>query len=659
MATETLIFNRAAVVSGVERWTHYNAKAIFDTGDSSLPANPSLVCGLSSYPEKIKYRELTSIYIYFYIHEVSSFLFGIDLSCLDTPFSEDAVTYEVLGSLHYFPSITSPKSNSWESKILYRIDHIEYIRKAIENGLVVSLYGAEGSIETPKGTNKPYFEFTYGPDNVGLDVTQTYPMGIATISKSLPTTFTWDATPTAISTLAAVEPLSAVFRWRYAGDTSYTEISCDKPTQCTIPGDTFVEGVVEWQIEVTANSGVVTTSNWMSTEVKEPISSARALTPTNAVLDGTKPQTFSWEHIIDNGTSQLAFDLQVSSDNINWNTIRYVETDQTSTEFDANTFKSGAFWWRVRTYNLAGYAGSWSGSAQCIIIAAPEAPVITADDNSPQFILRWQQSGQQAYELMVDGIVIAKTFSAESIYRHDGYLNPGTHKIQVRIQNCYQLWSEWGFATLNIENVEGAAIQLSANGVNEVDLKWTSFEGYDCYIVYRNGTKIAETTNTSYVDYFAIGEAIYWVRGVNANSGYYTLSNAAEVIVLPETLMIADVSKPVWLKLPLSASSLRSSSLGASKSVAYTHYVGQGLPNAEIGDAINKSYDLECAFKATDLEHIRQFEALLGKVVCIKTPSQRRIIGVLAQMTAKENRFFVAYTAPITEVKWEEMHHDS
>ena len=75
----------------------------------------------------------------------------------------------------------------------------------------------------------------------------------------------------------------------------------------------------------------------------------------------------------------------------------------------------------------------------------------------------------------------------------------------------------------------------------------------------------------------------------------------------------------------------------------------------EIGEAVSKSYDLECAFKATDFGSIRQFEALLGKVVCIKTPSQRRIVGVMSQMSGKENRFYVAYSAAITEIRWEEM----
>ena len=404
---------------------------------------------------------------------------------------------------------------------------------------------------------------------------------------------------------------------------------------------------------MTANSGAVTESAWTTTEVKEPVSSASVVSPVSSVLDGTAEQTFVWEHIISNGTAQYAFDLQTSPDNATWTTIRSQITDATSTTFAAGTFDAGDLWWRVRTYNLSNIPSEWSEAAHCIVIASPDTPVITADDASPRFVLRWQQSGQQAYELMVDGEVIAKTHSAESIYRHDGYLEPGTYTVRVRIQNKFQMWSEWGTANLQIKNVEGAAIQLAASGENEVRLNWSTSGTYSSYLVYRNGAKIGETADSAFVDHFAVGEASYQVRGIYRDSGNYTMSNMATVTIVPKTLMIAAIDNPVWISMPLSASSLRSTGLTASQSVTYTHFIGSGLPDAEIGEAVSKTYNLECAWLSTDLTHIGQFEALLGKAVCVKTPSQRRIVGVVSQMSVRENRFYVAYTVPITEVRWE------
>lgn len=648
-----LVMDRAAIVSSLEKGTNYPATQTFRNGASS-PYDVA-VFGFSEYPESIRFCEIANATINVYVLDYIDDVFqsrDITFLALASPFNQDTVTFDSLGEDRYYAGDVYPRLNpvpGWQNAGV----RTATLEQLIKNGAVVT--STYATIYTPVSSYKPYLSITYGSGKVGLDVEQTYPTGEATISKAIATTFTWDASPQSEATLEPVEAASAVLRWRYSGASSYTEVACDKPTQHTIPANTFAEGTIQWQVVVTANSGTVTTSDWVTTEVKEPVSSAVASYPVNSVIDGSMAQTFAWEHIISNGTAQHAFDLQTSPEGSTWTTIRNAVTDQTSTEFAAGTFTAGDLWWRVRTYNLAGTAGAWSEAVHCIVIAAPAAPSITADDNSPRFVLRWQQSGQQAYELMVDGVVIAKTFSAESIYRHDGYLEPGQHKVQVRIQNRYQMWSEWGFANLQIENVEGAEIQLAATGKNEVALSWNSSGAYDSYIVYRNGAKIAETASTSYTDHFAIGETAYQVRGVYANSGYYTLSNVAAVTVSPETLLIADVSGPVWIKLPLSASSLRSAGLSASQSVTYTHYIGSGLPGAEIGEAVSKSYNLDCAFKATDLESIRQFEALLGKVVCIKTPSQRRIIGVMSQMSARENRFYVAYSVPITEVRWEEM----
>lgn len=613
------------------------------------------VFGFSEYPDQIKYREIVQALFNVYVLDFANKPFVDDYVRVDSlraPFDENTVSHESIGT-SFFPLANIhpylPSGSGWT----YGTARLERLASALKNGMLVS--SADATIYTPISENKPYLSITCGDSNVGLDVTQTYPTGEATILKTIPTTFTWSSTPVTDKTLEPVEASSAVLRWKISEASSYTEVTCDKPTQHTIPANTFAEGTIQWQVVVTANSGTVTTSDWMTTKVEEPVSSAVALYPVNSVIDGSMAQEFAWEHIISNGTEQYAFDLQTSPDGSTWTTVRNAVTAQTSTEFAAGTFTAGDLWWRVRTYNLVGTAGAWSEAVHCLVVAAPATPSITADDNSPRFVLRWQQSGQQAYELMVDGVTIAKTFSAESIYRHNGYLEPGEHKVQVRIQNKYQMWSEWGHANLLIENVEGAEIHLAATGKNEVTLNWNTSGAYNSYIVYRDGAKIAETAGTSHLDHFAVGESSYQVRGVYADNGNYTLSDVATVTISPETLMIADVLSPEWIKLPFSTASLRSAGLSASQSVTYTHYIGEGLPGAEIGEAVSKSYNLDCAFKAADLESIRQFEALLGKVVCIKTPSQRRVVGVMSQLTARENRFYVAYSAPITEIRWEEM----
>lgn len=657
MATKTITFDKGAVVSMANPTVNYTPGTEFNSNPTKVGSTYKfdyLLIKTSNISalDAIQYREFKRAEFALYaFREVD--VYGndnADVSLLHETFDDTTVTYQTMpkSTLHY----TLYWNDSFGS---YRIQNFisrSILETFIQKGALIA--AAYVAVATPYSSYQPYLTIEYSDENVGVTVTPTYPTGSATISRSLDTVFSWTAQAVTANTIGAVPAAeTAKLRWRYKGASSYTEVACDSATQHTIPAGTFADGTIEWQAVVTANSGVVTESAWTTTEVKEPVSSASVVSPVSSVLDGAAEQTFVWEHIISNGTAQYAFELQTSPDNAAWTTIRSQITDATDTTFAAGTFDAGDLWWRVRTFNLSNVPSDWSEAAHCIVIASPDTPVITADDASPRFVLRWQQSGQQAYELMIDGKVIAKTHSAESIYRHDGYLKPGTYTVQVRIQNKFQMWSEWGAASLQIKNVEGAAIQLSAAGENDVRLIWNTSGAYSSFLVYRNGVKIGETSDSAFTDHFAVGEASYQVRGVYHDSGYYTLSNPAAVTIIPRTLMIAAIKAPAWLPLPLSTSSLRSAGIIASQSVTYTHFIGSDLPDAEIGEAVSRSYTLECAWKATDLTQARQFEALLGKAVCIKTPSQRRIIGVMSQMNIRENRFHVTYTAPITEIRWE------
>lgn len=650
MPTVTLHANKSAIIDHTATNSNDHTSASTKAGTSQY-----LAVGFEELPQAYWFNKLERLLVYVYVNS-SAELFPDKISVHRylSEFDAGSITFNTKPKTDYLTQVTVLSSDypgycygftdqSWGNVPL----------DAVRYGCQFRSYDC--SMQTSHGSNKPYLEITFKDTIVGLQLSDLTPSAGAVVLKKKPASFSWKA---AVSEddqcYKDVEVKSTVFRWKGESGSVHT-INAGSALSVEIPANTFSEDSIQWQVEVTANSGAVTTSDWVTVSTVEMTSSAVTVSPKNTVIDGSATNVFAWEHVIETGTDQTAFDLQTSTDGSSWTTLQARATADTFTEVPGATFSSGSLYWRVRTYNSDNKPGQWSEPAHCIVIAAPATPAIVVSDGSPRFAIRWQQSGQQAYELMIDGSVIAKTFSAESFYRHGGYLEPGMHTVRVRIQNKYQLWSEWGTASLQIENVEGAAIQLSASGNNEVGLSWSTSGNYAGYIVYRNGVKIAETAETAYVDHFAVGEAVYQVRGVYADSGNYTLSNVAAVTVSPETLLIACVSDPVWIKLPLSTSSLRSAGLSASQSVTYTHYIGSGLPGVEIGEAVSKSYDLDCAFKVTDLGRIRQFESLLGKVVCIKTPSQRRIVGVLSQMTARENRFYVTYSVPVTEVRWEEM----
>lgn len=510
------------------------------------------------------------------------------------------------------------------------------------------------TVQTSRGANVPYIVIAFQDENVGLDISNGSPASGAYISKVQANLFTWDTTvDTTWACVGDVQPKSTIFRWKDEAGTVH-ELSAGSEHSITVPANTFTGSELQWQVEVTANSGIVTTSEWITLSTSEPESTAIAKSPKNTVVDGTKTATFTWEHVISTGAAQTAFDLQISQDKETWSTLKSGTGSDTSVTVPGSELPGGTLYWRVRTYNTDGTAGEWSEAVEIIVVAAPDAPSITVTSTEPRFAIRWQQSGQQAYELQLDGVTISKQFGSESYYQHNGYLSPGTHTVRVRIQNQYGLWSEWGSAALPITNTEGTSITLNAEGSNSVTLSWSGASEYSGYIVYRNGVKLAETTETSFVDHFALGTVQYQVRGVYADSGYYKMSNSVITNISMPCIMISAMNDPVWQKIKLSTGSLRSTGLSASQSVTYLHHVGAELPSAEIGEAVTMTYNLDCAFKVSDLAAAQAFEALLGKLVCVKEPGGERYVGVLDSFS-KENvgRLYRSYKARISLVDWD------
>ena len=516
------------------------------------------------------------------------------------------------------------------------------------------LTSSTATVQTSRGSNAPYIEITFANETVGLYILNESPAAGAYIPKREDNLFTWlTRTDPSWECVEDVKQQSAIFRWKDEAGTIH-ELSAGSANSISVSANTFTGSTIQWQIEITANSGVVTTSNWITLSTVEPTSTAVPKRPKNTIVDGANTATFEWEHVISTGSAQTAFDLQISQNKETWSTLKSGTGPNTSTTVSAGELPGGTIYWRVRTYNSDGTAGAWSEAVQIIVLAAPDAPSITVTNTEPRFAIRWQQSGQQAYEIMLDGTLIAKGFGSESHYRYDGYLSPGSYEIKVRVQNKFCLWSDWGTAALPIVNTEVAAITLTASANNSVALEWASSESYDTYIIYRNGKKVGETAELAFTDHFALGEVKYEVRGTYADSGNYALSNAVVVNIKVDTILIADVDDPVWLRLDKSKTSLRAASIGDIRNATYTHHVGAQLPSVEIGEAVSKSYRLDCAWRIDDMANIRAFEQLPGKVVCIKTYTGRRIIGVMGELSISEDCMTISYQTTITMIDWED-----
>ncbi len=604
------------------------------------------------------YCKLVGVSIGVYVQSMTVPLSHVALrvSSLKAEFDANLVTYNTSPYTGPF-GYTEARPSAIPGYIITELNLNSYpslspVRHVLQYGSAISC--GDLAIQTAMGLNKPYLDISYDDSQIaGLRFFRQTPAPGTYIDKNAENIFSWE-TKNTFETLGTLYQQNAVLEWRTGTTGESHKIQCGTDTSVTLFPGTLIGENIQYRVTVTANSGIRTTSDWIPLITTEPAPTSRIISPNNAVLDGSIDNVFSWSHTISTGTAQTAFDLQTSPDEVTWTTLRSMATSDTFTVIPADTLNGGDLYWRVRTYNTDGVAGEWSSVAHCIVLAAPSTPLVSVVDNSPRFAIRWQQLGQEAFEIRLDGEVVAKTFGTESSYRHNNYLADGNHQIEVRVQNKYGLWSAWDALSLTISNVAGSQIMLNATAGTPANLYWATVGSYDAYLVYRNGLLIVKTTENSYQDHFALGLSTYQVRGVYADTGYYTMSNSVELDIAVDALMIASVKDPKWLHLRLSATQIRTRSQSAARSVGYLHLSGRSLPSAEIGEAVDRTYQFDVAFKLRDKESCDALEALLGTLVCVKDPYGMRVVGVFGSYTMTSNLFYRSYSCQITPTDWEE-----
>ena len=652
MGSARIVFDKGCFVSYVNKDNNYPLLPVYERGSLSF----SMILKTSDDCAEFKHNLITSASFSFSIKEVDSGLSGKETLYFKHLYKEvdlEEVTYNTL-PMHDSPFGDVDIYNSTPSGYITTETYNFNVGEAIIKGLFVSAYYTK--IYTAASQYPFYIDIEYGEKEGLTSVTLDYPVAGDEVPRSIPSTFSWKAKEPGTSlVIEKTKYERAIIRWRVPGSSTSHEVSVDKLQSYTFPANTFESGEIEWQVEAIANSGVSTFSIWQRVAIKDKISTASIVKPDDTVIDGSGISKFEWKHIIETGTPQTGYDIQVSTDNNSWSTIKSEKTENNFAYIGPNVLQGGDLYWRVRTYNADGAAGEWSESAKFIVFAASNAPIISFIDPSPMFSVRWQQSGQQAYEIMLNGSLIARDYSTGSNYKYTDYLDPGEYELSIRIQNKYGLWSDYGKISFTVSNDPGQPINLNASiDGHVVLLRWDSSEMYTLYLVYRDDILITRTTDTFYVDQFAIWDVKYMVRGVKSDNGYYTLSNEAHAFVHVPCITIADAKNPVWQKLKYSISSIRATGLSADHSVTYQHYAGKSLPSAEIGEAVNKSYSLDCAFAKNDLNSAQAFESLLGKLVCVKDPSGERYVGVMVSISKETSMFYRSYSASITLVHWEE-----
>lgn len=492
-----------------------------------------------------------------------------------------------------------------------------------------------------------------------LSLSDFSPASGSTISGSSVANFTWTKTYNDVVCFDRPKQTSNIFEWRKAGsDVIYSfedPATASSPYQ-VLPAGTFEPGETEWRVHYMTEAGQDSVTSWMTLTVTDGEAVATPVSPVGETVDAANDFDFVWTHSTGTGSAQTKFDIQISQNGTTWTDFASEETAQTSYTVTGGTLSAGIQYWRVRTYNATGEEGDWSQATMFVAIAAPSPPSIVILSTAPMWEIRWGADGQQAYELTVDGRVIVSKFGEELRYKSQESYEDGTYQIALRVQNQYGLWSRWTETQLTVVNVPGEDIVLTAEaGTNpEAILTWQS-EGYDRYVVFRNGKKIGETTEEEFTDKLASGQLNYQVQGIFDETGNYGMSNSATLTISVEVLSIYDITADRWLKIELSEVQSRVLTGSVSKAAAFLHFAGTEKPSVEFGEAIDRVITFDCAFRKTDEASAAAFEEMLGHVVCMKMQTGETITGAMTAYSRKYTSFYRAYSSAITEAEIGEM----
>lgn len=609
-----------------------------------------LLLSFQELPQNMRFKRITDSTAHAYLSKVTD----ADRAYTDDlvrPFDAESITYNTKPNISASTYSRISISRGWNEISTY------VTKFGIWYGIAFFLPSySDGSVAvTTSGTNAPYLTITVDDsDTIGLELSNLSPASGAVI-KTQDNLFAWSASAANYSCAPEVEQASAVFRWRSGTSGTIHTISVSGNTQnVTVPANTFAGTTsIQWQVAVTANSGVVTTSGWMTISTADATPTAAPLSPVDTVIDGSKDVLFQWQHSISTGTAQSKADLQKSTDGSTWQTLATVTGAARQWTCPAGTLTSSIKYWRVRTYNADGIAGEWSDAAQIVVIAAPTAPSIQIKSTGPRPSISWQTSEQEAYQVELDGKLSGSThYGTDKTWTSPAYLADGSHTVRVRVQNQYGMWSDWGAAALPVTNTPGASITLTVQASSVADLSWQTSGSYDFYLVYRNGKPIAKLTQTQYTDELSSGSTTYQVRGCYADSSNYGLSSAVTVDVRAEVHQVSDLDTGQTLRLPYSDSQHRQTTRTLSRQVELLQLSGAYYPVAVEVDSGTDALSITAAL--LDESEIRQLMGLVGKLVCAKTPQGDMVIGYITSLPKQHDGFLNVFNFTVEQIDYDD-----
>ncbi len=498
-------------------------------------------------------------------------------------------------------------------------------------------------IATHLSAYKPTLLVEYG-DTVAMVPGSMSPTGY--IPKNTDCTFRWNVQASGVCP-GSLTVASTIFSWRPAGG-SWTNVSVGTAKSYTLAGSNITADSIEWKVAVTDSNGTTTTSAVQTNSTVEELSQAVAISPKNTMVDGSKRNLFTWEHIIGTGTAPTKSQLQCSSDGgSTWTQIMSVSLPVLQGNVSANVLPAGEILWRVRTFNTENNAGSWSEPVPITVVAAPGTPAVSAEQ-TPRPLISWQVTGQQGFQIRIAGVwESGSVYGTQTNFKLPIILPDGDYTVEVRVVNEYGLWSEWGSAPISVSHIGGASITLTAMSIGEIYLSWTTNGSYARFLVERDGVPVALTEEPNWVDYRAVGEHRYRVLGLN-DSDDYRESNEIIVTLTVEINSVTDLLTGERLDMPYSTTQIQEEQITISHAVELTHFAGAAYPIAEVGEARDRAVEFEAAF--LHQTEGKRLEALVGRLVCLKSKNNESVVGVLRQLKKTSSVFWIDYVGEVSQV---------
>lgn len=518
------------------------------------------------------------------------------------------------------------------------------------------------------GGGSPYIEVTYDDSiNVASQIIKRTGPENGYVNPRNATSFTWAferASTESYYCAGDFTQSSAALKWKASGSSSWNTVNASGSTQSLIvPANTFpTASTIEWYLTGTDTVGTTSETEHYSFSTAAGTASAVLISPVGSVEDGSKVIPITWSVTTTDGQTPAYFDLlwKLPTDT-EWTYLKNHQVWTTEYNAAAGTFPAGEIQIAIRAYNVDNVAGPWyapSGNyPKFICVAAPLIPAGLQATEVPRTTISWQASGQEAYEIEIDGVTVAKKYSTiEYSWHLDKPLEDGDHTIRVRIQGVYGLWSSWASVIISIINIPPNTITLAGRFAVDAELQVDiSTQPENPYVHwYRDGIRIAETHGAlDFTDRTVLGEHS-WYAEMWFDTGYYSRSNTVTGMLKSCVTRIAaiDYGSP-WFTLNLSENSDSTQNFNWSRMSSLRHVRGSVYPVLELGESEDLTGNYECAFKT--VQEARQLESLKGKVVIIKSRGGEVLIGALTKLAKRMKDFYITYSFSVQQIQWEDM----